>query len=86
MTRGWHAGYRWRALTPNQAAEILRAYAGGARSADLAVVYGVSQRTIQRCLNRAVEPTAEVHVFDRKATFVRGDDDEPVQMTPWVPA
>ncbi len=77
---------RWRALTPEQANAILRAVADGANPRDLAPAYSVSLRTIYRTLNRAVESMEVVEVLGHRATFVRGDDDEPIRMTPWVPA
>jgi DNA invertase Pin-like site-specific DNA recombinase len=77
---------RYRRLTPEQGAEVARALAAGATARQLAEQYGVSQRTIWRTLNRATEPRATVEVFGHRATFVQGDDLEPVRMTPWTPA
>lgn len=85
MTRPHIQDYRWRTVTPERAHAVREAWKAGVRAADLAQQYGVTIRTIYRYVHRAGEPWQTVSVFDYKATFVKGDDGEPVRMT-WVPA
>lgn len=88
MTTAMHpgTGYRWRALTPDQGVAIHRAFKVGVRAQVLAQAYGVHVRTIYRTLRRSPEEIATVRVFDQQATFVKGEDGEPVRLTAWTPA
>ena len=75
---------RWRALTPDQAVEVRKAWQSGARAADLATAYGCHVRSIYRAIHRAGAPSWEIVVGPYRATF-QLERDVPVQVTPWVP-
>lgn len=78
-------GYRWRRLTPGQAAAVRAAATAGADVGELARAYGVNRRTIYRAIERAAtEITVEVQIDEWRAEFAVGESG-PVQVTPWVP-
>jgi hypothetical protein len=77
--------YRWRRISPEQAAAIARAHRGGVAVGTLARLYDVAPRTIWRVIARQAEPTVTITIGFWQAPFVLSDEG-PVQVGQWRPA